>query len=143
MKLSAVLAAKGTKVFTIEPTSEVRAAVALLAENNIGALIVVDATGTPIGILSERDIIRAFARGGEVLGATVSALMSSPVVSGTSNDDLDGVLRTMTARRFRHLPVVDDGELVGMVTIADLVKAQADNFRGVVDRLETRLLEAP
>jgi CBS domain-containing protein len=142
MKLAAVLAAKGPRVFTIDPASSVRGAVARLAENNIGALIVLDAAGAPVGIISERDIIRALARGGEVLDARVDELMSSPVVTGTSNDDLEGVLRTMTSRRFRHLPVVDDGELVGMVTIADLVKTQANEFRGAVERLETRLLEA-
>jgi CBS domain-containing protein len=142
MKLAAVLAAKGSRVFTIEPAAEISVAIARLADNNIGALIVVDDAGAPVGILSERDIIRAFARGGEVLGANVADLMTSPVISGTSNDDLDGVLRTMTARRFRHLPVVDGGVLVGMVTIGDLVKAQLSAFRGAVETLESRLLEA-
>ena len=142
MKLAAVLAAKGSKVFTIGPGALVSEAVARLAENNIGALIVIDGPGKPLGIISERDIIRAFSTSTAVLSEGVTALMTSPVVSGTSNDDLDGVLRTMTTRRFRHLPVVDDGELVGMVTIGDLVKAQLNEFRGAVETLESRLLES-
>ena len=142
MKLSAVLAAKGNRVFTIAPDESITTAVALLAEHNIGALIVTGAHGLPVGILSERDIIRRLAKGAGVLTESVADLMSSPVTSGTSNDDLDSVLRTMTNNRFRHLPVVDDGELVGMVTIGDLVKAQLTEFRGAVATLETRLMNS-
>jgi len=142
MKLAAVLAAKGSKVFSIRPDASIREAVAVLAANNIGALIVTIGTGVPEGILSERDIIRRLAESPEVLSASVRELMTSPVVSGTSADDLDSVLRTMTARRFRHLPVVDDGELVGMVTIGDLVKAELAEFRGAIATLETRLMES-
>ncbi|MGE0598122.1 MAG: CBS domain-containing protein [Dehalococcoidia bacterium] len=142
MKLSAVLAAKGNRVFTIIPEASVTDAVALLAEHNIGALIVTNSGGLPVGILSERDIIRRTAKGAGVLSERVSDLMSSPVTSGTSNDDVDSVLRTMTTNRFRHLPVVDDGELVGMVTIGDLVKSQLTEFRGAVATLETRLMNS-
>lgn len=142
MKLSTVLAAKGSRVFTITPESPIREAVAVLAANNIGALIVVDSNGAPTGIISERDIIRRLSASRSVLDSTVGDLMSSPIVSGTSNDDLESVLRTMTTRRFRHLPVVDDGVLVGMVTIGDLVKAQLNEFRGAVATLETRLMES-
>ena len=141
MKLAAVLAAKGSRVFTVRPESSVRAAVAELAANNIGALIVCDEPGAPIGIISERDIIRRANVDASVLDLAVADLMTSPVISGTSNDDLDSVLRTMTDRRFRHLPVVDDGELVGMVTIGDLVKAQLAELRGAVATLETRLMD--
>ena len=141
MKLAAVLAAKGPRVFTIGPEATIDEAIGTLALNNIGALIVVDSIGTPSGILSERDVIRRLSTSGAVLDLQVADLMTSPVISGTSNDDLDAVLRTMTERRFRHLPVVDDGELVGMVTIGDLVKAQLTEFRGAVATLETRLMD--
>jgi|KBSSwiStaDraftv2_1062776.scaffolds.fasta_scaffold1114257_2 CBS domain-containing protein len=141
MKLAAVLAAKGDRVFTTASTTSVRDAVAELATNNIGALIVLGEDGRPVGILSERDIIRELSLRPDVLDSQVADLMSSPVVCGASTDDLDSVLRTMTSRRFRHMPVVDEGELVGMVTIADLVKAQLIEFRGAVDTLETRLME--
>jgi CBS domain-containing protein len=141
MKLAAVLAAKGSRVYTVRPEVTVREAVAELAANNIGALIICDKPGAPVGIVSERDVIRRMNIDDGVLDAPISELMTSPVILGTSNDDLDSVLRTMTDRRFRHLPVVDDGELVGMVTIGDLVKAQLTEFRGAVATLETRLMD--
>lgn len=142
MKLSAVLAAKGTKVFTIEPSASIQDAVRELAAANIGALIVVDGNGVPTGILSERDIIRRMAAATEVRSAKVGDLMSSPIVTGRPDDDADSVLRTMTLNRFRHLPVVDGGKLVGMVTIGDLVKAELTEFRGAVETLETQLMES-
>jgi CBS domain-containing protein len=142
MKLSAVLAAKGTKVFTIGPSASVQDAIRELAGANIGALIVVDSNGAPTGILSERDIIRRMAAATEVRSAKVGDLMSSPIVTGRPDDDADSVLRTMTAKRFRHLPVVDSGQLVGMVTIGDLVKAELTEFRGAVETLETQLMES-
>lgn len=142
MKLSAVLAAKGNRVFTVAPSDLISEAVALLAENNIGALIVTGNDGLPAGILSERDIIRRLSKGAGVLTEKVADLMTSPVTSGTSNDDVDSVLRTMTTKRFRHLPVVDENELVGMVTIGDLVKAELTEFRGAVATLETRLMNS-
>ena len=143
MKLSAVLAAKGTRVFTTTPDTSIQQAIIELSENNIGALIVLDRPdGSPIGILSERDIIRRMAAAVEVRSAKVGDLMSSPIVTGSSDDDADSVLRTMTTKRFRHLPVVDAGELVGMVTIGDLVKAELVEFRGAVETLETQLMES-
>jgi CBS domain-containing protein len=143
MKLSAVLAAKGTRVFTTTPDTSIQQAITELAENNIGALIVLDRQGgAPVGILSERDIIRRMAAAVEVRSAKVGDLMSSPIVTGSSEDDADSVLRTMTTKRFRHLPVVDAGQLVGMVTIGDLVKAELVEFRGAVETLETQLMES-
>lgn len=141
MKLAAVLAAKGNRVFTTASATSIRGAVAELATNNIGALIVLSENGLPVGILSERDIIRELSLRPNVLDSSVGDLMTSPVVCAASSDDLDSVLRTMTSRRFRHMPVVDEGELVGMVTISDLVKAELMEFRGAVDTLETRLME--
>ena len=142
MKLSAILAAKGTKVFTIEPSASIQEVIRELAGANIGALIVLDANGAPMGILSERDIIRQMAAATEVRSAKVGDLMSSPIVTGRPDDDADSVLRTMTINRFRHLPVVEGGQLVGMVTIGDLVKAELTEFRGAVETLETQLMES-
>ncbi len=143
MKLRDVLASKGTRVFTIIHTASIQQAIGELAAANIGALIVVEVSGgEPVGILSERDVIRRMAAATEVRSAVVGDLMSSPIVTGTPEDDADSVLHTMTTRRFRHLPVVEDGELVGMVTIGDLVKAQLNEFRGTVETLETRLMES-
>lgn len=142
MKVSAVLAAKGNRVFTIRAEALVEEAVASLAANNIGALVVTSGTGAPSGILSERDIIRQLSTNPATLGHHVSDVMTFPVVCGTSEDDVDSVLRTMTTERFRHMPIVDGETLVGMVTIGDLVKAQLNEFRGVAATLETRLMES-
>jgi len=142
MKLSAVLAAKGNRVFTIDPGSSIRDAIDTLAGNNIGALVVLGRAGEPVGLLSERDIIRAMASSLGAIQQTVADLMTSPVLTAAPDDDADSVLRTMTSRRFRHMPVVEGDSLVGMVTIGDLVKAQLTEFRGTVESLETRLLES-
>ena len=135
MKLAVVLAAKGSRVFTVRPEASIRAAVAELAANNIGALIVCDEPGAPVGIISERDVIRRANVDDSVLDLTVSDLMTTSVISGTSNDDLDSVLRTMTDRRFRHLPVVENGNLVGVISIGDCVKAVIDEQKHEIEDL--------
>lgn len=142
MKIETILAAKGPKTVTIAATASVREAVQALSSHNVGALIVVDAAGYPDGILSERDVIRCLAERDDVLAPTVGDLMTSPVTVGTPQDDVESVLRTMTARHFRHLPVVEGRKLVGMVTLGDLVKGQLAEYRGAVATLETQLMES-
>ena len=139
MKISAVLATKGMNVITIRPEQSISEAIALLSTHNIGALVVVDTAGKPVGIISERDIVRIAAKSKEVFVASVSQVMTRDVVTGSSHDDLHSVLQTMTTRHFRHLPVVDDGRLVGIVSIGDLVKAQLNEYRGEIDTLQTRI----
>jgi len=141
MKLAAVLSAKGSKTFTTIATLKVRDAVAELAANNIGALIVVDERGYPEGIISERDIIRRLATDPGVLDLAIADVMTSPVLCGSPADDTGAVLRMMTANHFRHLPVVDGGSLVGTVTVADLVKAEVTDLKGAVETMETLLLK--
>ena len=140
MKMQSVLAAKGPRVFVIPPDAAVTTALALLAEHNIGALIVVDDRNLPVGILSERDIIRRLAADPSATEKRVTDLMTRNVVTGTPDDDIEAVLQLMTSRHFRHLPIIDEGALVGMVTIGDLVKAQLNDYRGAVDTLETQLM---
>jgi CBS domain-containing protein len=140
MNISSLLTSKGNKVFTIRPDQTVRQALGLLAEHNIGALVVVDATPQPVGILSERDIVRAAARNEGVFGEAVATLMTRNVVLGLPQDDLSSVGNTMTERRIRHLPVVEGGKLVGIVSIGDVVKAQRDQYLGEVETLQTQLL---
>jgi CBS domain-containing protein len=142
MKLEHVVARKGRGVFTLSGDEFVSAALKLLADNNIGAVVVVDAVGAPVGILSERDLIRNAASGPLALDAPVRDLMSSPIVTGSPGDDVEAVLRTMTDRHFRHLPVVDEGKLVGVVSLGDLVKAQLQQMKGTVENLEAQLLES-
>jgi CBS domain-containing protein len=141
MKISAILAKKGTRVFTITPEITLKQATLQLREHKIGALPVVDSDGRAIGILSERDIVRRAAQDDDVLQRTVGEVMTRDVVYGTPQDDLTAVLATMTERRFRHLPVIEHGQLIGIISIGDLIKAQLDEYRGEIDTLETRITE--
>jgi CBS domain-containing protein len=127
MFISDVLRTKGNRVERVHPTDSVELAVRKLAEHRIGALVVEDRWMKPIGIFSERDFIRASARqGAAVLGYQVRQLMTSPVMSCRSSERVDAALATMTLARIRHLPVIDDNELKGIVSIGDLVKHRLD-----------------
>jgi CBS domain-containing protein len=127
MLISDVLRTKGHEVVKVRPADPVALAVAKLAEHRIGAVVVEDQWMKPVGIFSERDFVNASARNGAaVLGYDVRQLMSSPVVSCQSSDRIDAVLATMTLAKIRHLPVIDDGELKGIVSIGDLVKHRLD-----------------
>ncbi len=143
MNIASILATKGGRVITIRPEQSVGEAVRVLASHNIGALVVVDQALTPVGILSERDIVRAAARSEQAFAQRVSEIMTRDVITGLPHDDLLSVANTMTDRRIRHLPVVDGGRLVGIVSIGDLVKAERDTYRGKVDTLETQILADP
>jgi CBS domain-containing protein len=113
----------------------------VLAEHNIGALVAVDPGSRPVGILSERDVVRAAVRDESVFGMTVSQLMTRDVIVGVPGDDLAAVGHTMIQRHIRHLPVVEGGKLIGMISIGDVVKAQRDHFQGEVDTLQTIVME--
>jgi CBS domain-containing protein len=141
MNIASLLAKKGPKVVTVQPEQTIRQALALLAEHNIGALVVVDREVRPIGILSERDIVRTAARDEAVFVKTVSALMTKDVILGLPQDELESVGRTMTDRHIRHLPVVDQRRLIGIISIGDVVKAQRDLYRGEVETLQMELTE--
>lgn len=141
MNIAHVLARKGVRVITIRPEQSVRQALTQLAEHNIGALVVVDETDRPVGMLSERDIVRAAVRDEKMFGRSVSELMTRDLVVGLPEDDLKAVGRTMTERRIRHLPIVEKGKLVGIVSIGDVVKAQRDEYEGEVDTLQTQITE--
>jgi CBS domain-containing protein len=140
MNIGSLLAIKGSKVVTTLAEHTVRQALALLAEHNIGALVVVDHGAKPVGIVSERDIVRAAARNEQVFTQPISAIMTKQVVIGVPHDDLASVGHTMTERRIRHLPVMESGGLVGIISIGDIVKAQRDQYQGEVETLQTQLL---
>lgn len=126
MTIASILLAKGHGVVTIDAAERLEAAVALLAGQGIGAVLALR-DGAVAGVLSERDVVRALARGGAAaLDARVESVMSAPVVTVGSTDSVDAAMALMTTRRFRHLPVVDAGELVGIVSIGDLVKCRID-----------------
>ena len=141
MKIESVLATKGTHVITVRPEQTLSEAVALLAEHDIGALVVVDGEGKPLGIISERDIIREAAHTDDALARSVSQVMTGGVITASPQDDLEAVLQTMSARHIRHLPIMDQQQLAGIVSIRDVVKAQLDRYLGEVDTLETQILE--
>src|SRR5271155_162973 len=127
MFISDVLRTKGHDVVRIYASDSVELAVRKLAEHRIGALIVQDRWMKPLGIFSERDFINAVARdGAAVLGFQVQQLMSTPMLTCHSSDRMDAVLATMTTARIRHLPVIEDNELKGIVSIGDLVKHRLD-----------------
>jgi CBS domain-containing protein len=127
MFISDVLSVKGRNVVRVHPTDSVDLAVRKLVEHRIGAVVVEDRWMKPVGIFSERDFIRAVAKeGSAALGRQVRELMTSPVMSCRSSDRIDAALATMTMARIRHLPVIDGGELRGIVSIGDLVKHRLD-----------------
>jgi CBS domain-containing protein len=142
MNIASLLASKGAKVVTIRPEQSVRDALQLLAQHNIGALVVIDGGTRPVGILSERDVVRAAAKSESMFADPVSRLMTRDVIVGLPSDDLVSVGVTMTEKRIRHLPVVEAGRLVGIVSIGDVVKAQRDKYQGEVDTLQIQLLDS-
>lgn len=140
MNIKSILAKKGMTVETIHPDQSVREAIASLAQHNIGALVAVDEANAPVGILSERDITRALAADEQIFTRSVSELMTKNVITALPQDDLLSVANTMTEKRIRHLPVVEKGKLVGIVSIGDVVKAQRDQYQGEVDTLQSQIL---
>lgn len=140
MNIATILAKKGDGTVTIGPGQSIREALGLLARHNIGALIVVE-DDRPVGILSERDIVREAAKNEAYFGRRVSDLMTRDVITGQPHDDLTTVAHTMTDRHVRHLPVVEKGKLIGMVSIGDVVKAQRDHYRGEADTLQAMILD--
>jgi CBS domain-containing protein len=123
MTVALILAAKGRDVVTIQPHRSLAEVAEVLVAKNIGAVVVADVQGRVIGILSERDIIRAVAkRGPEVFNDSVSTHMTVKVVTTNEEECVNEVLEKMTHGRFRHLPVTRQDRLVGLVSIGDVVK---------------------
>lgn len=129
MTVSTILAAKGGGVITIEPTATLAAAASLLSEKRIGALIILGPGGRVAGILSERDIVHSLAqRGRQALDEPLSQAMTREVVTCASDDAISSLMERMTTGKFRHMPVVDGGQLVGIVSIGDIVKRRVDEM---------------
>jgi CBS domain-containing protein len=138
MPVSTILKAKPTEgVITVAPGSTVGDAARLLSEKRIGAVIVSADGARLAGILSERDIVRELGRrGAACLTDPVEALMTRDVVSCGPSDRTNAVLQKMTDGRFRHMPVVQDGKMVGLISIGDVVKARLSELATEVDALE-------
>jgi CBS domain-containing protein len=121
--VNAILANKGREVVSIEPNASLASAVALLAEKRIGAVLILGADRRIIGILSERDIVRALAEGGSAaLGEPVSQTMTRKVSTCTESETVASIMERMTEGKFRHMPVVDQGQAIGLISIGDVVK---------------------
>jgi CBS domain-containing protein len=123
MTVKAILSKKGTDVLTIEPTRNLAAAVKLLAEHAIGALVVTGADRRIVGIVSERDIVQELAaHGSAALELPLTDVMTRRVMTCSLADTICSVMERMTQGKFRHLPVIDQGRLAGIVSIGDVVK---------------------
>jgi len=123
MTVKAILDSKGSDVATIEPTANLASAVKSLAAHRIGALVVTGHSQQVAGIISERDIIRALAeRGAAALEQSVDQVMTRKVITCTRRETISGIMERMTDGKFRHLPVVEEGRLRGIVSIGDVVK---------------------
>jgi CBS domain-containing protein len=135
-KLKLLLDDKGSGVWSVHPDDTVLDAIKLLAQKDIGALIVIE-NGKPVGIFTERDYARkVYLRGKSSLDTAVRKIMVSPVICVSPDQSVNECLALMTEKRFRHLPVVIDGRLVGMVSIGDLVKSVIDDQKFEIEQLE-------
>jgi CBS domain-containing protein len=129
MNVKAILAAKSGDVTSVEPTADLEAAARLLVAHRIGALVIRGAGGRVAGILSERDIVRALAeRGAAALGLPVGQVMTREVETCGENDSVASLMERMTAGKFRHMPVVEQGRLIGLISIGDVVKQRVEEF---------------
>ena len=137
MRIADVLKGKGATVSTLEAGATVQQLLELLADQGIGSVVVVspDSSGaTVIGLVNERDVVHRLRHGDSVLRQTVGSIMNMALTCGP-DDTVDSVLETMTDRRTRHLPVVEDGRLVGLVSIGDLVKSRMEDLSHERDQM--------
>ena len=137
MRISDVLRVKGSTVATVDPGISVSGLIGELAGHNIGAMVVVE-NEQVVGIVSERDVVRQLhQRGAELLNARVSDIMTSSVFTCLPTDSVDSLAATMTERRIRHMPVVVEGRLVGIVSIGDVVKSRIGELESDREQLES------
>ncbi|MGZ3410284.1 MAG: CBS domain-containing protein [Xanthobacteraceae bacterium] len=129
MTVKTILSEKGTEVTTIEPNATLAAAVLSLSKQRIGAVVVTGADHRVVGILSERDIVRALAENGsQALERTVSEFMTRKVVTCTERDTVAELMERMTQGKFRHVPVVEQNRLAGIVSIGDVVRLRVEEL---------------
>jgi CBS domain-containing protein len=135
MTVRAILDTKGHNILSVEPEAKLSAAVKILSERRIGAVLVMSG-GRMEGILSERDIVRVLGeRGAAVLDEPVSAVMTRKVVSCREKDTVSSIMERMTSGKFRHLPVVEDDKVVGLISIGDIVKWRVKEFESEQEAL--------
>ena len=136
MKVAEILRSKGANVLTVERAVSLRSALERMAVSGVGALVVTGPDGSMVGIVSERDVVRALATSGAMaLDAAVEDVMTREVITCTPDDKITELMVVMTRRRTRHLPVLDGPRLAGIVSIGDLVKARVTELE-----LESQIL---
>jgi len=143
MTVKAILSRKGSDVVTIPPTANLSEAVKLLAQRRIGAVIVTGADNRVAGILSERDIVRALGeRGADALGDNIAAVMTRKVTTCVEADTVSDIMERMTTGKFRHVPVVEQGRLAGVISIGDVVKFRVEEIERESDALREYIATA-
>ncbi len=136
MTVRSILNTKGHQVMSVEPDAKLAVAVKLLGEKKIGAVLVMNQSRLE-GILSERDIVRVLSeRGGAVLEEAVSSVMTRKVVSCKETDTVAEIMEMMTTGKFRHLPVLDNGKVVGLISIGDIVKRRVQEYESEQEALK-------
>jgi CBS domain-containing protein len=136
MTIASILKTKGGEIVGVPASMSVHGVVALLHKHRIGAVLVMDGN-LPVGIVSERDVVKCLhEKGTAILEATAEAIMSSPVVLASPSDSVVEAMSIMTERRIRHLPVVEHGKVVGIVSIGDLVKRRIEQAENEAELLK-------
>jgi CBS domain-containing protein len=137
MTVASILKSKGTEVVHVQPGTRLRDAAALLCQRRIGAAVVFGPGRRVMGVLSERDIVRAIAESGSAaLDAPVNDFMTTNVQTCRPSDSIERVMEVMTNGRFRHLPVLDGGEIAGIISIGDVVKRRIDDTQHEAEALK-------
>ena len=136
-KVRNILQAKGNQVFSVDPTTTVYRAIELMSEKNIGGLIITDANGKMLGIFTERDYARrVILQGRSSKDTLIGEIMTSNPVTVSPDNSIEDCMKLMTARFIRHLPVVDNDCLCGMISIGDVVRSIIDEQRSIIEELE-------
>jgi CBS domain-containing protein len=137
MRIKDVLTQKPAGVLTVEPETPIPGLLTALAARGVGAAVVVDGDGAVVGMVSERDVVRHLHhRGAALLSDVIGSIMTGPVTTCAPDDEVDALAGIMTERRIRHIPVVDDGTLTGIVSIGDVVKTRLDELEAHRSQLE-------
>ena len=143
MAVAHILRQKGTSVFTVEPGDSVQTIVDMLARHRIGAVVVVDPAGGIAGIVSERDVVRAMVGDvAAVVSMTAKDIMTAKVRTCSPTDSEAELMQMMTESRIRHLPVVANGRVTGMVSIGDVVKLRIESMEAEADQMKTSIASA-
>lgn len=143
MAVAHILRQKGTSVFTVEPGDSVQTIVDMLARHRIGAVVVVDPAGGIAGIVSERDVVRAMVGDvAAVVSMTAKDIMTAKVRTCSPTDSEAELMQIMTESRIRHLPVVANGRVTGMISIGDVVKLRIESMEAEADQMKTYIASA-